>query len=118
MIEKVKSKKVYLSGPMSGKPDWNRAGFAKAERACRIAGATFVFNPATAAPQGLDTRGRAWWMLKDIYELTRPGQDGPFYDLVLQLPGWEISRGAKFEQACAVVCGIDVREIGQDTVLF
>ena len=118
MIEKVKSKKVYLSGPMSGKPDWNRAAFAKAERACRIAGATFVFNPATAAPQGLDTRGRAWWMLKDIHELTRPGQDGSFYDLVLQLPGWEISRGAKFEQACAVVCGIDVMEIGQDTVLF
>lgn len=114
MIEKVKGKRVYLSGPMSGKPDWNRAAFAEAERACRIAGATHVFNPAASAPQGSDMRGRAWWMLKDVHELTRRGEDGPFYDLVLQLPGWEVSRGARFEQACAVVCGIDVREVGKD----
>lgn len=53
-------------------------------------------------------------MLKDVHELTRRGDDGPFYDLVLQLPGWEVSRGARFEQACAVVCGIDVREMGKD----
>ena len=52
MLSEIEGRAVYLSGPMTGREDWNRAAFAEAERACRDVGACHVFNPAKDAPKG------------------------------------------------------------------
>ena len=49
-----KDKNVYLSGPMTGFDDWNRAEFNKFAWNLRDMGAGFVFNPAEDAPHGED----------------------------------------------------------------
>jgi hypothetical protein len=101
----LQGKHVFLSGPMTGLPDHNRAAFADAERWCVTHGAEVAFNPTTA--WGHADRGRAWYMLRDIHRLTEPGEaDGPLFDLVVQLDGWERSNGAYCECRCAEACGI------------
>ena len=81
--------RVFISGPMTGYPDYNRSTFDKAEEVLKAYGAA-VFNPA-------------WLMFDcdywdhddildiDVYALAH-------CDCILHLPGWEKSKGA-FEEA-------------------
>lgn len=77
--------KIYISGPMSGHEDLNRAAFNKEAERLASHGHT-VLNPATL-PDGLDERS-----YMDIsFAMLRSA------DAILMLPGWKASASASAE---------------------
>lgn len=83
--------RIYVSGPMTGLPDFNKPAFNAAAAALREAGYT-VFNPVN---NGVPENARwATHMRADIVGLM--GCYGLCY-----LPGWFDSRGAKLEMQIA-----------------
>lgn len=105
-------KTVFLSGPMTGKLDFNRAAFAQAESRLMELGAAAVFNPAKDAPAEGDEKPHAHYMLDTLHRLTQHGKvDGfnrPRFDVLVALPGWSQSAGARIEVDVAFSCGIEV----------
>lgn len=90
---------LYVSGPMTGRPDFNYPAFNAMAAKLRLAGHT-VFNPAENF--GGDTsRARAEYMRLDIQMVLMA-------EAVVVLDGWEHSRGARLEVAIARELGIDV----------
>jgi hypothetical protein len=79
---------IYLSGPMTGLPDYNRPAFNAVAEELRAQGMS-VFNPADIGPQE-NIMPRAWYMRRDIEGLLKS-------DTVYVLPGWGKSEGAKLE---------------------
>jgi hypothetical protein len=79
--------KVYVSGPMTGYPDWNIPAFDVAATHLRTLGYE-VLNPADA---GADP-GKTWdeYLRDDIVLVAQA-------DAIAVLPGWELSRGARLE---------------------
>ena len=107
----VRHKSVYLSGPMTGLPDHNRAAFKGAQDALHALGARFVFNPNESV-RGQDGSVRGWMtreeaMRRDLHKLTEPG----LFDVVVTLDGVEGSEGALVEIAVAEQCGIEVTRL-------
>lgn len=93
--------RVYISGPMTGLPEFNFPAFNEAARFLRGVGHT-VINPAENF--GGDTT-LSWtdYIRKDIADiLTVEG--------VAVLPGWEESRGARLEVSIARALGLPVFE--------
>lgn len=87
---------VYLAGPMSGLPDFNRAAFNAAERMLRELGCN-VLNPARQ-PDGLEYE-----------EYMRRGlADVEAANVIVLLPGWNHSPGAIRELARAIQPGLRV----------
>ena len=79
---------VYIAGPMSGIPMWNRAAFAEAECALRRIGYE-VFNPAAPGSKYPDYNTgdpKPVHLRRDIIELVN-------CDCVAVLPGY-LSRGS------------------------
>ena len=112
MAYDMRGKRVYLSGPMSGYPDWNEPAFEDAKWACLLAGAEVAFNPCTA--WGHHDRPRSWYMARDLHVLTMMDGERPWFDCVVLLPGWYASAGAQAEQLVAHECGIaqvNLREV-------
>ena len=112
----VQGKRVFLSGPITGLPDGNRAAFEEAELAIRKAGAVHVYNPRRALEHGgAAGQPHSWFMLRTLGELTSPKSTrngtGSFYDMAVMLDGWRASEGASLEQEVARACGIPVREL-------
>lgn len=86
--------KIYIAGPMSGYPDFNRSAFHSA--AHRISsGGNIPLSPAIL-PDGL---GEPDYMAICIAMLQRS-------DSILMLPGWEKSAGAAAEHALAKKLGL------------
>lgn len=79
---------IYLSGPMTGLPDFNRPAFYRATKALRKKGYTVVNPPELDAnePQ------RSWigCLRRDIKHLVK-------CKAIATLPGWKKSRGANLE---------------------
>ena len=78
---------LFLSGPMTGLPDYNRAEF---NRVAALLGATpnmIVLNPAVL-PDGM-SHDKYLHICKAMIDAA---------DCVAALPGWEISRGANEER--------------------
>lgn len=90
--------RVYISGPMSGLPDFNRPAF-NAEAARLRALGYDVVNPAELNPDPSATWVHC--MRVDIRELTTCAA-------ISLLPGWEQSRGAKLEWQIAEALGLKV----------
>lgn len=90
-------RRVYLSGPMSGYPDYNYPLFNDVAGKLRAAGWE-VFNPAEN-DEGSTHRPREWYLKTDI-------PNALACDIVAVLPGWEKSRGAKLEALVALEVGI------------
>jgi hypothetical protein len=90
--------KVYLSGPMTGIPEWNFPAF-NAEAARLRAAGHYVVNPAELNP---DT-SMSWHqcMRADIKALCD-------CDTLALLPGWEVSQGAHLELHIAHRLGLRV----------
>ena len=89
--------KIYLSGPMTGIPDWNYPAFHAAANQLRHAGHV-VFSPAENF-EGDTKRDRAEYMRKDIEAVL-------WAEAVAVLPGWYASKGAALEVAIARELGL------------
>jgi hypothetical protein len=101
---KPKPKRIYLSGPMTGLPNFNYPIFNAAAARLREMGHT-VYNPTgdrDAPPADFDIREAfaeyTAWICKDA-------------DAIAMLPGWQESEGAYVEFALAVRLGLEVIEM-------
>jgi hypothetical protein len=90
--------KLYLSGPMTGIPEFNFPAFHKAAASLRASGYEVV-NPAEL--DAADTTPMAWedYLRRDLRVLLD-------CQGIALLPGWENSRGAKLESTVALALGM------------
>lgn len=95
------TKHLYISGPMSGLPDYNHPAFNEAARLLRAAGYQ-VTNPAEKALPITAT-----W-LQHMRADIRAMMD---CDGLAILPGWQNSRGANAEINLAHALGMDVHGV-------
>ena len=93
--------RLYVSGPMTGLPEFNFPGFHAAARQLRAVGYE-VINPAEHDEQP----GRSWehYLRKDIRLLMD-------CDAVALLPGWGNSRGALLEKYIAQALSMPCRPV-------
>ncbi len=93
--------RVYISGPMTGYPDWNKPAFAAAADQLRDRG----YEPMNPAEVKLGP-GATWeqYMREDLKLLMD-------CEAVALLPGWEQSRGATLEASIARRLGMAVRPL-------
>jgi hypothetical protein len=89
----------YLSGPMTGLPDFNHPAFATAATNLRSRG-WVVLSPAEH-DNGTQGHSRSHYMRHDIQQLLMA-------DAVFVLDGWETSAGARLEIAVAREIGLPV----------
>ena len=85
--------KIYIAGPMTGLPDCNRPAFFKAEKILKKSGHT-VLNPANN-PEGL-THDEYMHICRAMIDVS---------EMVVFLPGWEESKGARIEYSWAIESG-------------
>lgn len=86
--------KIYLSGKMTGEPDMGRAKFAEAAKRLRDGLLVEVFSPAEL-PDGMSP---ALYMRLDFAMIDAA-------DIVMMLPGWDHSKGARLERDYAIYTG-------------
>ncbi|WAH38589.1 DUF4406 domain-containing protein [Alicyclobacillus dauci] len=92
--------KIYLSGPMTGLPNFNRDTFNEVATVLRSVGYE-VFNPAEVQ---LDNGTWEQYMREDIKGMMD-------CDRVLLLPGWQKSAGANVENRLARDVGMPRRSL-------
>lgn len=129
-MDSLKDKTIFISGPMSGLECCNVAEFARAHALLKELGAADVYDPAVEYLTQVGTEGEhthGWYMRRCLRELTRtddsrwamvprmPGlsENPPYYDLLVRLPGWEGSAGARMESDVAEAIGIEVRDLSE-----
>lgn len=107
----MKPIRVYISGPITGYPDANEEAFRAAAKALQARGHDTVV-PHDIRPwahNGVCPRGyaamaghsSACYLRADIIEMLQ-------CDVVVTLPGWEDSVGARTEVMTAMTCGMPV----------
>ena len=84
---------AYLSGPMTGLPDNGYPAFQASAERLRSQGVQ-VISPHEIVPPGAGPWSWAAHMRVDLAALLTA-------DLIVMLPGWETSRGARLEKAVA-----------------
>jgi nucleoside 2-deoxyribosyltransferase len=94
----MKPTRIYLAGPMTGKPDLNFPAFHHMAAQLRSQGFEVV-NPAEVNPD--QTMPWEECMRRDIAELVR-------CDYIYLLPGWEQSKGATLEHHIADRLGMGI----------
>lgn len=111
----VRGRNVYLSGPMTSLEHFGVGRMAEAHAIVKEAGAASVYDPGIEyLTHGSQMDSHEVCMRRTLHELTKVRRDGlivsrqPFYDVVVTLPGWEESPGAKTEVEVARACGIRV----------
>lgn len=97
LSEKIKDKRVYLSGPITGVRNY-KGLFIFANYLVRMCDARQVFDPASQVPDSLDY-GQA--MKRCVKALTD-------HDAIVMLPDWNVSQGSKIEHEVAKACGMDI----------
>jgi len=110
----LRGKTVYLSGPMTGLADFNRAAFDEAEAQLVAAGACVL-----APVDEMDGWTHEDYMLASLRQLldgygsTIDDDNRPMasVDYVVTLPGWCKSRGAQTEVHVAHECGIGIIDL-------
>ena len=88
---------VYISGPMSGLPEFNYPAFGEAAQEMRAMGWN-VINPAE------NHGGRTDLPKEEYFRADIPLVAGA--DAIYMLKGWEVSVGAQLEFAVARACGV------------
>ena len=90
----------YVCGGMTGYPLFNRPAFFAVEGLLWSAGAVLVVNP------GREPDGLTWvqYMRRGLRNLRR-------CDVMVRLPGWERSRGARIETAFAERWGVRIHDL-------
>lgn len=93
--------RLYISGPMTGIPEWNFPAFNKAADQLRAAGYDVV-NPA----DGGSDNSKSWedYLREDLRLLLD-------CDGIALLPGWEKSRGARLEVHVATSLFMPCRDV-------
>ena len=89
---------AYLSGPMTGLPGQNYAAFQAAAERLRAQDVQ-VISPHEIIPPGAGPWSWAQHMRVDLAALLTA-------DVIVLLPGWESSRGARLEKAVAEALGL------------
>lgn len=89
---------VFIAGPMTGYPDWNRPAFQEAEEKLELLGFD-VLNPARNGVGKEDEWPHREYMNASLMQLSQA-------DAIYLLPGWENSPGAKLEAHYARVAGL------------
>jgi len=121
----VYGKRVCLAGPITGMADLNAAAFAVAQVRLKALGATFVRNPLDSYTHVRSceaaAKTHADYMADSLHELTsrkpldqiwRPVMPLKYHMLVL-LPGWPDSKGARIERDVAAALEMEVCTIEQ-----
>lgn len=90
---------IYLSGPMTGFPDFNRSLFHSAAAKLRAEGHE-VYNPAEYKFDG-EFPSREAFAEYCQFICTKA-------DTIAMLPGWEFSKGATMEYRLAKICGLKI----------
>ena len=99
---------VFIAGPMTGFPDWNRAAFYEAEEVLTSADIESI-NPASLAfiiPEYAPHE----MFVDTTCALVKHCQ------AVVRLPGWDTSKGAKQEMAAAVRNGVPIIDWDDKTI--
>ena len=109
----VRGRRVYLSGPMTGLPDWNRAAFDEAEKrlVCEPFDVMGAYNPADQIDdmRPLSHEKAMYLSMHSLMSMDVAGSRFvPYYEVLVSLPGWEKSAGARLEREVATACGIEV----------
>lgn len=103
--------RLYLAGPMTGKPDLNKQAFKTATKDLRSRGMS-VWNPCEQdlrdkrrdgedVVEWSNRMGLGYFMRKDLPQVCAS-------DAVVVLPGWQKSKGARREVRVARWCHIPV----------
>lgn len=95
--DKVKGKKVYLSGPITEIKNY-KGLFLFAEELIKMCDAARIFNPASQIP---DSLGYEDAMKRCVTALAQ-------YEVIMMLPGWRTSKGARLEYDIALTCGMNI----------
>ena len=102
--------RIYVIGPVTGREDGNIAAFMDARKQLMALG-----HDADLPHDFI--RGGAPWeeaMRTSLRHLATGRADGrPFFDGVARLEGWQESRGAALESACAIAMGIRTMDLGE-----
>ena len=109
------NKHAFVSGPITGKPNFNAELFDAAEALLYELGAATVWTPISLTPlYGHDEQTHEGYILLNLHPLTAfyrdKGEVRRGVDCVVMLPGWQDSEGARVERVVAEACGIDVIE--------
>ena len=103
-------KHAYISGPMTGYANYNRAAFEEAEKLL-LKKLREVINPLKLKdPKGLTGDPEYDWTLYLARDLAIISKKAAF---LVMLPGWKNSRGARMEKLFADNLGIPVFELNQ-----
>jgi hypothetical protein len=97
------SKVIYISGPMTGKPDFNFPAFNTVALSLRSIG-FYVINPAD-----FGQNPKLTWvdcLKRDLLAMFH-------CDVVVTLPGWENSKGAQLETYVAKALSIPVMTLAE-----
>lgn len=106
--------RLYISGPVTGKPNDNRKAFEEVRRELRH---WYMVSIPHEYVDAETTHEEAMAIL--LHQLTdrtysyRKGKCANLYDGVALLPGWEQSEGAKLEKAVAESCGIPCKTVDE-----
>ena len=93
-------KTIYLSGPMTGLPQFNYPTFYAAAAKLRALG--YVVENSAENPEPL-CKSWAGYMRLALAQLVR-------CEIIVRLPGWQNSRGAVIESSISRILGMDVQD--------
>lgn len=110
--------RVYISGPISGKPNLNKDAFDHEERLLREVGYD-VFNPHSITRPSEETL-QEWWAVSENVESRYREKEWQYYmricigqiplcDEMLMLPNWQNSKGSVWEHRIAHMLGMPIR---------
>ena len=92
--------RLYLSGQMTGLPEFNYPKFNYVAKKIRSNETYQVINPAEWF-EGKTNLPRHWYMRQDIQNLLK-------VDGIVMLDGWQHSKGARLELAIANELGLEI----------
>lgn len=115
VVAPFRPRTAYLSGPISSNPHGYREVFAKYAAKFRAQG-YLVISPAELDGDGsweeLSKRPYRYYLERDIRAILNND-----VKVMFMLPGWEQSRGAKFEKHLAEVLGIEVFDAETEAII-